>query len=79
MRLPAELNPRCETVLLPLGTPVYKITLTFNDSDHEYRTTELTDYAAVNILLQAMEDGYGEVWTPVTTVTPPVEEEVPSE
>lgn len=74
MRLPAELNPRVETVELPLGTPIYKITLTFNESDHVYHATEMTDFAALNILLQAMEDGYGEIWTPVQE-TPPAEPE----
>lgn len=74
MKFPADLNPRCETIQLPYGTPMYKVTLNFNGQDHEYQATEMSDFAALNILLQAMADGYGDVWTPIEVVQEIIEE-----
>lgn len=45
-----------------MGSPLYYVTLTFNGEDHTYTTPELSNFAAINILLRAVEDGYGMTW-----------------
>ena len=72
MKLPAELNPRVEQRMLSGGTPVFDIVLDINGEDHTYTVTELSDYATINVLLKAMDDGWGETWENVATDTIPV-------
>lgn len=71
MKLPSELNPRVETRLLAGGTPVYDITLNFNGEDHVYTVAELSDFSTINVMLKAMDDGYGEDWVKIGNDTTP--------
>lgn len=70
MRLPAELNAKVSERLLAAGTPVFDITVTFNGKDHVYTVAEISNYAAIDILLKAMEDGWGNSWKEVREDTP---------
>lgn len=72
MKLPADLNPRVESRLLPQGTPVWDVTLTFNETDHTYTFTEMTEYTSVQILLKAIDDGYGQAWEAIDIPETPI-------
>ena len=71
MKLPADLNPIITQRLLAGGTPVWDVTLTFNETEHTYTVAELSDFTSVQILLKAMDDGYGETWSAVADDTIP--------
>lgn len=71
MKLPADLNPVITERMLAGGTPVWDVTLTFNETEHVYTVTELSDFTSVQVLLKAMDDGYGETWKAVADDTPP--------
>lgn len=72
MKLPADLNPIVTERMLAGGTPVWDITVTFNGSDHVYTVAELSDLTSVQVLLKAMDDGYGETWKAVANDSPVV-------